>query len=59
MRLTEKYPEGYYWARHANGAAFVVQQDGGQFYACGIREALDEEFKPEVQIIMPVPLPVH
>lgn len=59
MPLTEKFPEGYYWARHPDGRAFVVQRDCGAFYACGIREPLDGDFKPEVQIIMPVPLPVH
>lgn len=59
MRLTEKYPAGYYWARHSDGTTFVVLQEGGQFFMCGLHDAIGDEFRPEAQIIMPVPRPVH
>lgn len=58
--LIEKFPDGYYWARHhQDGSHFIVLRDEGQYYICGVHDAVGREFDPDSQIIMAVPRPVH
>ncbi len=48
-------PDGYYWARHSDGSHFVVLNQQGLWYACGIGDPLINFH--ESQIIMRIPWP--
>lgn len=39
--MSRSVPDGYYWARHADGTTFVVLRENGQWYTVGIREPLE------------------
>lgn len=56
--LLEKLREGYYWARHPDGTAFVVLFDEGLWYAPGIGAPINDTFDQD-QIIKPLDRPDH
>jgi hypothetical protein len=60
MKVVPEFPDGYYWARHdADGGTLVVRLEHGRWLACGVSEALNEEFEPGRQIIKRIAEPVH
>jgi hypothetical protein len=59
VKIVPEFPDGYYWARHFDGTAFVVKRDGPCWHCCGVETPINPDFEAAKQIIKPIPVPVH
>lgn len=50
--------DGYYWARHDDGTAFVVLLQDGWWFTPGVGYPINNTFRPS-QLIMPIKRPDH